>query len=111
MSTPTEFRTEPAVEEFLLPPLASQENIDGLAADPSSSSAQDTSSTGPPVSPKSIAMGVASAFNIVRKVSQRVSTKKQGKHKKKWACLLQADDGLIFFHDGGFERAPYWEDY
>ena len=62
-------------DEFLLPPLARQETEEGIDELPMGEGA-------PPVSPRSIAAGMASAFNIVRKVSQRVSKNKQGRTKK-----------------------------
>ena len=62
-------------EEFLLPPLARQDTEDDLEVKASSAS-----SSQPPVSPRTIAGGMASAFNIVRKVSNRVGSKKQGKN-------------------------------
>ncbi|XP_059084354.1 uncharacterized protein LOC131881487 [Tigriopus californicus] len=56
-------------EEFLLPPIASQENVN-VALD-------EGGMPLPPVSPMSIAQGMVSAFSIVRKVSQRVSSNKK----------------------------------
>ena len=70
-------------DEFLLPPLARQETEEGLgiseAGGAGAGSGLLTADGPPPVSPRSIAQGMASAFSIVRKVSQRVSNKKQGK--------------------------------
>ena len=86
-------KSEPhLVEEFLLlPPVEAEE--DGGAAGEAEGGAGADGADAPPVSPRTIAAGVASAFNIVRKVSQRVS-KKQGRHR------LSAP----FFHASGSGR-------
>jgi hypothetical protein len=71
-------------EEFLLPPLYAEAVGDGgpddsdlLGADLGGGASESSSL---PISPRSIALGVVSAFSLVRKVSQRVSSgKKQGR--------------------------------
>ncbi len=77
------------MEEFLLLPQQRQQNDAG--GDPEGGSGQGGGgggAGGTPVSPRTIAVGVASAFSLVRKVSQRVSNKKPGKVTYLCGCFV-----------------------
>ena len=83
------------IEEISVPPPAYNNGCEAEDEDEARSSSASNPAT--PISPRSIALGVSAAFNIVRKVSQRVSTgKKQG--KKKRGCLaLKLISWRLFF--------------